>query len=334
MVSIQSKVNAQTDLYRNEPSYVHKENITLVEGNPNKGKITGKSSIYVYEGTSKDSRVVGSIKFDEKSEAEVSIKSSHGDWYEVVYGPWKNAKDNDIKYYVNPSNFSEDDFQFLSLSQNTGISASEINSKILSNSGILTGKGQSFVDGSKQYKVNELYLISHALHETGHGTSALSNGSIEVGEIEQNKYVSFQSGKAYVAEYYYDGLKWTWKVNEETNFDRSKAKNIKKTYNMFGIGAVDSAPATRGSVTAYQNGWFTPEAAIIGGAKYIGEKYIHHSTYKQDTLYKMRWNPATPGTHQYASDIGWATKQVDDLVRMYKNLDYYTLYFDVPVYKN
>ena len=26
----------------------------------------------------------------------------------------------------------------------------------------------------------------------------------------------------------------------------------------------------------------------------------------QNTLYKMRWNPAHPGTHQYATDIDWA----------------------------
>lgn len=331
MVNIQFSVRAQTDLYRNDPSYVHKENITLVAGKPNQGKINGNSSIYVYEGTSKDSRVVGSIKADANSEAEVTIKATHGDWYEVAYGPWKNATHNDIKHYVNPSNFSAEDFQFLKLSQNTGISANELNNKILTNAGILSGKGQSFVNGSKQYNVNELYLISHALHETGHGTSPLSNGSIEVGVIDTNKYVSFHSGTAYIAEYFADTKTWT--VTESENFDRSQAKNIKKTYNMFGIGAVDSAANTRGSVTAYQNGWFTPEAAIIGGAKFIGESYIHHSSYKQDTLYKMRWNPVKPGTHQYASDIGWATKQLDDLIEMYQLLDYYTLHFDVPVYK-
>src|SRR5690606_13888640 len=111
--------------------------------------------------------------------------------------------------------------------------------------------------------------------------SLLSNGSIEVGLIETHKYVSFYSGTAYIAEYYYDeaSKKWTWKITESKGFDRSKATNIRKIYNMFGIGAVDSSPNTRRSITAYQNSWFTPEAAIIGGAQYIGERYIHHTTY-------------------------------------------------------
>ena len=39
---------------------------------------------------------------------------------------------------------------------------------------------------------------------------------------------------------------------------------------------------------AYDAGWFSPEAAIMGGAKFIAQGYISSG---QDTLYKMRWNP-------------------------------------------
>jgi len=48
----------------------------------------------------------------------------------------------------------------------------------------------------------------------------------------------------------------------------------------------------------------------------------------------MRWNPDNPGTHQYATDIGWAVKQVANISRLYDLLDRYTLIFDVPVYLN
>lgn len=69
---------------------------------------------------------------------------------------------------------------------------------------------------------------------------------------------------------------------------------------------------------------------IIGGAKFIGNSYINHATYKQDTIYKMRWSSAA--THQYATDIGWAYKQVTRMYSLYNLLDNYTLYYDIPVY--
>ncbi|MDO9574857.1 MAG: hypothetical protein Q7I94_07685, partial [Candidatus Contubernalis sp.] len=106
-----------------------------------------------------------------------------------------------------------------------------------------------------------------------------------------------------------------------------------KVYNMFGIGAYDSDPIRLGSEHAYKQRWFTPEEAIIGGAKFVGDSYINHPTYKQDTLYKMRWNPATPGTHQYATDIGWAVNQVARVQSLYDQLSTYTLQFDIPKYK-
>lgn len=37
--------------------------------------------------------------------------------------------------------------------------------------------------------------------------------------------------------------------------------------------------------------------------------------------------------HQYATDIGWAVKQTNNLVKFYNMLDSYTLMFDIPSYK-
>jgi beta-N-acetylglucosaminidase len=99
---------------------------------------------------------------------------------------------------------------------------------------------------------------------------------------------------------------------------------------MYGIGAKDSCPLQCGSEYAYKMGWTTPEKAIIGGAEFIAEGYI---SIGQDTIYKMRWNPDAPGTHQYASDIGWASKQVNRINSLYGLLSEYTLVFDVPKYQ-
>ncbi|MGY0203717.1 hypothetical protein ACW7EJ_09285, partial [Acinetobacter soli] len=61
---------------------------------------------------------------------------------------------------------------------------------------------------------------------------------------------------------------------------------------------------------AFEQKWFTPEMAIQDGARWISENYVNHPTYKQNTLYKMRFNPDRPGVHQYATDIGWAFTDV------------------------
>ncbi|MFB3164810.1 glucosaminidase domain-containing protein [Neobacillus sp. 179-J 1A1 HS] len=279
MLDIQMTRSPQTDMYRNERRYVSAEFVDM-----SRQVITG-NGVNLRTAPSIDSEIVQKLN----SGDSVLVIGKTGDWVEVRV-TWQNAKQEDVKSYLDPSNFSIDNtkdyFQFLKLSQSAQLNAAEVNDKILNGKGILAGKGQAFVDAAKKYNVNEVYLIAHALLETGNGTSKLANG-IEV--------------------------------------------NGKTVYNMYGYGAIDSCPLTCGAQTAYDNGWFTPEAAIIGGAKFISEDYIYNPAFKQDTLYKMRWNPIAPW-HQYATDISWAYKQVNSIYNIYQMLDNYTLYYDVPKY--
>ena len=150
--------------------------------------------------------------------------------------------------------------------------------------------GQVFIDAGRTHGVNEVYLLAHALLETGHGTSELATGI---------------------------------KVNGVT------------VYNMFGIGAYDGVAKEAGSRRAYEEGWTTPEKAIVGGARFIGNNYIQAG---QNTLYKIRWNPeamSTVGyaTHQYATDIGWAYKQVNTMYNLYNDIGINNRFLDIPVYK-
>ncbi len=103
-------------------------------------------------------------------------------------------------------------------------------------------------------------------------------------------------------------------------------------YNMFGIHAYDSDPEGYGSQYAYDMGWTTPELAIAGGAQWISQQYINNSNYHQNTLYKMRWNPDSSGTHQYATDVRWAVNQTSNFKNLYDTLANADLYFDIPVY--
>lgn len=215
-------------------------------------------------------------------------------WYQVA----KNGKTGWIsgnQSYVYRNN---EVLQFLDLSKPMSIPVTELNA-YLKNYGILSGEGDAFSKASQENKINELYLISHALLETGNGTSKLATGILV----------------------------------DEVNGQKVEPKVV---YNMFGIGAYDSNPNKFGSERAYQEGWFTPEAAIIGGAKWIGESYIHNPHYQQNTLYEMRWNPANPATHQYATDVAWAVKQTNRILNQAAILAQrheLVLVFDIPQYK-
>lgn len=255
--------------------------------------------------------VIGQLK---KGTAVEIVDEVNG-WYQIRYTEkhqWVNPSPADVRYYLNPLNFVNNErqkFQFLDLARSSDASASALN-RYLNGKGILSNQGQAFLDASNKHGVNDIYLVSHASLETGHGTSQLANG-VEVGKNKQGNLVLV------------------------TNANRSSLVDIRTTYNMYGIGAVDNNALRGGAFRAYNEGWFTPREAIIGGAGFIGNDYIKAG---QNTLYKMRWNPAAmdlrgAARHQYATDIGWAAKQVNVMYNLYQQLDSYTLYLDIPVYK-
>ncbi|SEP75211.1 Beta-N-acetylglucosaminidase [Virgibacillus subterraneus] len=214
-------------------------------------------------------------------------------------GGWVDASREQVAYYVNSSNFHKGDnsfFQFLNLSEPAGVNAKEINENILKNKGTLSGEAQAFISAANTHNINEIYLMAHALHETGNGSSDLAAGV----PVDDNGNV----------------------------VDKNKATNT--VYNMYGIKAFDSCPIDCGAKHAFEQGWFTPEKAIIGGAAFIGNNYINAG---QNTLYKMRWDPDSPGKHQYATDVAWAFNQTSNISNLYNSIDNYVLIFDIPVYE-
>lgn len=209
-----------------------------------------------------------------------------------------SASSNQIKYYLDPDNFLDGygKYQFLKLNYSDGITADSLNT-FLQDKGIFKDCGQTFIDAAKDNNISVSYLVSHAMLETGNGTSILANG----GTKDSN------------GNYIYG----------------------KPVYNFFGIGAVDSDPNGAGTKKAYDEGWFTIKDGIEGGASWIASKYINNPTYKQDTVYKMRWNPDKPGEHEYATDISWAYKQISNIMNGIESLSSSgeTLNFEIPRYK-
>ncbi len=121
--------------------------------------------------------------------------------------------------------------------------------------------------------------------------------------------------------------------NGTSTLARGVSVNGTTVYNMFGIGAYDNSAVSSGSKRAYDQGWTSPEAAIRGGAAWISQWYINASPVRQNTLYKMLWNPESPGEHQYATDIGWAVKQAVSIEQIFAYFPEAVLSYDIPVYQ-
>ncbi|SNZ04642.1 bifunctional autolysin [Terribacillus aidingensis] len=281
-LKIQQTASAQTDSEYN--TYVSADYI-------NSSSQVSADLLNVRGGPSTNYWVVGTLS----KGAKVNIIRQVGNWYQIEFTnsrQWVNASPSDIKYYLDPNNFLQDEkqrFQFLDLTRASDASEAALN-KYLNGKGTLSGQGKAFIDAARLYGVNDVYLVSHATLETGNGTSTLAQG---------------------------------------VNY------NGKTVYNMYGVGAYDSCPIECGAKRAYDEGWTSPYLAIVGGAQYIGAGYINSG---QNTLYKMRWNPAAmaaTGTFgkQYATDIGWASKQVSTMYNLYQNMGIYTLYLDIPHYR-
>ena len=104
-------------------------------------------------------------------------------------------------------------------------------------------------------------------------------------------------------------------------------------YNMFGIGAYDNSAVYSGSQRAYREGWTSVSAAIMGGAEFISEMYVNASAARQNTLYKMLFNPENPGQHEYATDCEWALGQAAILDKLFRQFPNAVRTYEIPLYE-
>ncbi|QIN27171.1 CHAP domain-containing protein [Staphylococcus chromogenes] len=195
---------------------------------------------------------------------------------------WGNASRSETSKYMNPNtiwNNSTQRYQMLNLGKYQGIPVSKLN-VILKGKGTLSGQGKAFAEGCKKYNINEIYLIAHALLESGNGRSNFASG-------------------------------------------------VYGMYNYFGIGAFDNNPNNAINF-AKSRGWTSPAKAIIGGAKFVRHDYIDKG---QNTLYRMRWNPKNPATHQYATAIEWCEHQASNISTFYKRIGLKGQYYIQDKYK-
>ncbi|WP_210144209.1 N-acetylglucosaminidase [Staphylococcus sp. GDY8P94P] len=102
---------------------------------------------------------------------------------------WRDASSTEIKAAMDSKEFIESDtqkYQFLELDKYQGIDENRIKRMLIDNP-ILLEHSDDFIKAAKEKHVNEVYLISHALLETGSAKSELSSGV----EIDGKKYYNF-----------------------------------------------------------------------------------------------------------------------------------------------
>lgn len=88
---------------------------------------------------------------------------------------------------------------------------------LLKGCGVLENQGQAFSQAAKQYGLNEIYLISHALLETGRGQSQLAKGAnIVNGKLSTTtaiKYHNVFGIGAYDSNPVFDGITYAKKLD-------------------------------------------------------------------------------------------------------------------------
>ena len=170
-------------------------------------------------------------------------------------------------------------------------------------SDILSTHAQAFIDAANTYGINPVYLVAHALLESGYGTSKLATG--------KDKYGNF------IGYYNMYGI---------CAYDSNPIDGGNEMASRSGWDSVDKA--------------ITGGAQWIA-THYINSVSIHagdgQQHYDQDTLYEMKWDPYALSTNQsaceYATEPDWAYNIAR--IMQSKNLltgTNMTLVYDIPKY--
>ena len=245
---------------------------------------------------------------------------------EVKNKGYQNLSANDFAPLLDPNNFTFGDadyLQFAVLNNGTSdLSAAALNSFIAANcsyseksygrTSALRNAGQAIVNAANQTGLNKVYLMAHAIWESGWGCSQLACG------WTPSVNTSFVSGGT------------TYVARKGTTY-----------YNFYGIGAYDQNALAGGRAMAVKQGWTSVEKALVGAAQWIKSNYHARSGKNQNTLYLMRYDlpDAAAGNpwHQYCTDTKWVANIARIMANCYATVGYNVaaipVSYNVPGYK-
>lgn len=263
-----------------------------------------------------------------KSNASGNYNSSTKKYIAKDGSSWVVASKNCISYFMDPRNFLDEEhiymFEQLSFDAATqtqaGVEAILQGSFMYNtNIGYLNSLGK-YIATNVKYSAQ----IMSAARETNVSAYYIASKILqEIGKSKHSVYAGMGAGGSINGNY---------------------SSTYKGIYNFYNIGASSGAnPIANGlswakSGNTYERPWTTPAKSILGGAKYIGEKYINCG---QNTTYYQRFNVNNNSKynlydHQYMTNICGAASEASYTSDAYRALGITALAktFVIPVYND
>ena len=247
---------------------------------------------------------INPTKASQGQEAYLSTQPADYNYYTNKFIPhdgsyWFQANTQAVAHYMDPRTYltEKNIFAFEDLTFDSNVQTEDAVKAVLS-SDFLKQFSSYFMKAANSYNVSPVYLASLSRQEVGVGT----------GNICTN-------GQAGVLS---DGVNYTG------------------YYNFFNIGASSSAdPKLKSLQKAKENGWDSPEKAIVNGAYIISKNYIQCG---QHTLYYQKYNFSPKATkemwHQYTTAIDSLSSQSNTTYNSYKSMGLIdtAFKFDIPIF--
>lgn len=248
-----------------------------------------------------------------------SMENGYYNWntnsYIVTDGRWYGASREVIAHYMDPRNFLNTNDAYIFMKQSYDANSQSI----VGLRELLKGRflANNYVDPNDLlYGGDFAYVIMEAAKQSGVSPYILASTIIQ----EQGS----------------QGSKFAHGVEYETP---SGEKVTVYNYFNFGVsGTTEADKLKKGAKYAYDAGWTTRSAAIIGGAKKYADGYVNQNPqnpyYNQDTYFYKNYNILNPAkiNHQYAQNVADQVSTASFLRKMYVDNTTTYLTFRIPVY--
>ena len=268
-------------------------------------------------------------------------------WYSwtPIEGDYYYIKSDVIASFMDPRNslFEKYMFQFLNLEKNTDVYNDAAMTSITGFNGNLVNQINYYAQAGVTEGVNPLHMLARSKQEgmntktygSVSGTYTTDQGRITPEGYSLDGYYNYFNVGAYATEGYTTvgrGLAYAAGFLEDASCITAELAED-------GVTVVRHYyDETKCPALSDQRPWNTPEKAILGGSKFLAQKYVKKG---QNTLFYQKFNIGTKSqfdiyTHQYMTNIYAPVSESATLYNAYAagNLTESAFEFIIPVYNN
>ena len=233
-------------------------------------------------------------------------------WYSStpIEGDYYYVKSNVVASFMDPRNslFEKYMFQFLDLEKNTDVYNETAMKEITGLNGNLTDKINFYAQAGVNEGVNPIHMLTRSVQE---GMNKKTYGSVSgTYSTDYNRY----GPQGYILNGYYNYFNvGAWAADGYTTVGRglAYAGGLLEDSSCIIAEEVDGVVVrhyydeTKCPPLSDQRPWNTPEKAILGGSKFLAQRYVKKG---QNTLFYQKFNIGTksqrdPYTNQYMTNI-------------------------------